>query len=185
MTVRRIATTAPQRHLQLLTFDEEDLFFILYIWWDLTCERQQSTRGRPTCDCQKGTRCLLPYTARTRILWPDNATQTHTKQESKGAHVMNTAEKVACDESIHRGSVLLLELTSQSSLMCLANVVWISVREQLSLPLEMSIRSWSEYMSSFSTKCCRSWSCGKKNHTEINSIKICSQHMLETGLAEE
>jgi len=50
------------------------------------------------------------------------------------------------------------ELTSQSSLMCLANVVWISVREQLSLPLEMSIKSCSEYMSSFSTKCWRSWS---------------------------
>lgn len=51
-------------------------------------------------------------------------------------------------------------LTSQSSLMCLANVVWISVREQLSLPLEMSIKSCSEYMSSFSTKCCRSCSWG-------------------------
>lgn len=82
MTVRRIATTtAPQRHLNILK--KWDLFFILYIRWDLTCERQQSTRGRPTCDCQKGTRCLLPYTARTQILWPDNAKQTHTRQESK------------------------------------------------------------------------------------------------------
>lgn len=61
----------------------------------------------------------------------------------------------------------MYELTSQSSLMCLANVVWISVREQLSLPLEMSIKSCSEYMSSFSTKCCRScsWKKEKQNKT--------------------
>lgn len=60
------------------------------------------------------------------------------------------------------------ELTSQSSLMCLANVVWISVREQLSLPLEMSIKSCSEYMSSFSTKCCRS--CSWQIKTTVNTV---------------
>lgn len=51
------------------------------------------------------------------------------------------------------------KLTSQSSLICLAKVVWISVREQLRRPLEVSIRSCRLYMSSFSTKCWRSWSC--------------------------
>lgn len=194
VTVRRITTTtAPQRHLQLLTFNEVDFFFILYIWWDLTCERQQSTHGRPTCDCQKGTRCLLPYTARTQILWPDNATQTHTKQESKPGGSRELMWWIQ-QKKLHVMKVFIEdvffffffdELTSQSSLMCLANVVWISVREQLSLPLEMSIRSWSEYMSSFSTKCCRSWSCGKKTHTEVNSIKICSQHLIKYWFGQQ
>ena len=70
------------------------------------------------------------------------------------------------------------ELTSQSSFMCLANVVWISVREQLSLPLEMSIKSCSEYMSLFSTKCCRS--CSWRTHTVGNCFTKHMQTTLQT-----
>lgn len=52
--------------------------------------------------------------------------------------------------------------TSQSSLMCLAKSVWVSVSEQPRRPVCASSRSWTEYISSFSTKCCRSWSCGSQ-----------------------
>lgn len=50
--------------------------------------------------------------------------------------------------------------TSQSSLMCLAKSVWVSASEQPRRPECVSSRSCTEYISSFSTKCCRSWSCG-------------------------
>ena len=58
----------------------------------------------------------------------------------------------------HRGAP-----TSQSSLMCLAKSVWVSVSEQPRRPVCASSRSWTEYISSFSTKCCRSWSCGSSS----------------------
>lgn len=73
------------------------------------------------------------------------------------------------------GSALQHGLTSQSSLMCLAKSVWISVREQPRRPASMSIRSCSEYISSFSTKCCRSCSCGQTGH--------CDRHRRVTATA--
>lgn len=155
-------------------------------WCSLTCGRRRSTRGRLRCDCQKGTGCLLPYTAHIQILWPDNAAHTHTQNRSQksGLRRSYTARCTTISNSKiklctrlkqatsrlterrqwHLG--LMYELTSQSSLMCLANVVWISVREQLSLPLEMSIKSWREYMSSFSTKCCRSCNWGRQKQKQ-------------------
>lgn len=66
------------------------------------------------------------------------------------------------------GSAPQNELTSQSSLMCLAKSVWISVREQPRRPASMSIRSCSEYISSFSTKCCLSCSCGQMGHCDCH-----------------
>jgi len=64
------------------TFTLSAVYFGLTSWWWLTCGTQQSSHGRQRYGCQKGTVCLLPYTAHTQILWPDNATQkrahTHT-----------------------------------------------------------------------------------------------------------
>lgn len=131
----------------------------------LTCETQRNTRGTLRCDCQKETGCLLPCTARTQSLWPGSAA-TH-KSKPLG---------LRWSFSLQLLINVVQQLTSQSNLMCLANVVWISVREQLSLPLEMSIRSWREYMSSFSTKCCRSWSCGQSkpvmSHVFIHFLNL-------------
>lgn len=163
-------------------------------WCCLTCERRQSTRGRLRCDCQKGTGCLLPYTAHIQILWPDNAAHTYT-QHRRQKPGLQRSSSVCCTTIINNKIKLCrrlkqamsrqqhlcftYELTSQSSLMCLANVVWISVREQLSLPLEMSIKSWSEYMSSFSTKCCRScnWERQKKKKQKADLFTV--QHTME------
>lgn len=117
------------------------------IWYKLTCEIRQSSLGKPRCGCQKGKGCLPPCTARTQILWPDISIHTHNYSKVIRQLLLNG-----------KAFVNVYELTSQSNLMCLANVVWISVREQLRRPLEISIKSWSEYISSFSTKCWRSCS---------------------------
>ncbi len=97
-----------------------------------------------------GTGCLLPYTAHTQILWPDNAkhmhTHTHAHTESQGLSnviCIILLNKILFSVSVHCLIVYYynmclcvmhiqvttlffvhyVELTSQSSLMCFANVV--------------------------------------------------------------
>lgn len=123
-----------------------------------TCGRRRSSRCRPKCGCRRGRARRPPCRAHRRSLSPGTAGAGAGKR-SQWCPVGNLPalphmHTALAPREPRRGS----GLTSQSSLMCLAKRVWISVREQLRRPASISIRSCSEYISSFSTKCCRSCS---------------------------
>lgn len=80
-------------HNYILDSSQSQTCFCLTDQRWLTCGRQQSTRDTLRCDCRKGKGCLLPYTAHTRILWPDNATYTHK-------HIQNESESQGFTEVI-------------------------------------------------------------------------------------
>lgn len=110
-----------------------------------TCGRQRSSHCTRTCGCQRGRARHPLCRARTQNPWPGTAVGEGSRSVLlRGAPEATPAALPTLRAGSREPPGLDWAPTSQSSLMCLAKSVWVSVSEQPRRPVCASSRSWME-----------------------------------------